>query len=366
MAEKKRNGEIDFLRFVFALVILFYHFNSNYKLGFFVNGYIGVEFFFVVTGFLMARHAERRKETGRELSLVADETWRYVLGKVKAFFRYYTAAVLLQVLVRFVLLRHDRIVKVIYQFLGSIPTFTLTFMGLNNNRRFLYVGNTWYLSAMLIAIFLLFPLLLRHYDFSVKIVFPLIALFVIGYVYGTTDTISGWNEWTGFTYTGVLRAISEIALGGSLYALSAVLPQKCRWLVSPDSRAVTLLITLFKACCYAAVIAFAYGTVMGITFKNFFSLHALLICALGVLLSFSNAGYCIPDSGLTRYLGKLSLPIFIFHGFIRWSFWDVIGHAGISARLFAFLVVSGVVLSVVLMYATDAVAFLFRKLRQRA
>lgn len=35
---KGRNGEIDFLRFVFATVVVLFHFNATYHYGHFYNG----------------------------------------------------------------------------------------------------------------------------------------------------------------------------------------------------------------------------------------------------------------------------------------------------------------------------------------
>ena len=302
-----RNGEIDFLRFVFAIIIVFYHFNLNYTLGFFVNGYIGVEFFFVVSGYLMAKHVERKNENYTDLGMLADETWHYLIGKVKIFYKYYFSVIILQVIIQNILIRHEGLAKIAYGLFSSIPTFTLTFMGLNYKGVHLYVGNTWYLSAMLIAIFILYPILLRHYKFSVEIVFPFIALFFLGYLVATNNEIAKWEEWSGIAYFGVFRAVAEMALGGSLFQLSVYLTSNSKML-SSSKRLAKYIITMVKILCYAIVIVFAYGSIFGETFKPGFNLHALLFCSLGVLLSFSNAGYCIPDSKITRYLGKRPRP----------------------------------------------------------
>ena len=72
----KRNGEIDAFRFVFAIVIFLFHFgvflqNSALK-NVFKFGNIGVEFFFLVSGYLLAARAcrfaasERARERERE------------------------------------------------------------------------------------------------------------------------------------------------------------------------------------------------------------------------------------------------------------------------------------------------------------
>ena len=348
----KRNGEIDLLRFVFALLVTFCHFDVIFHIGFFTNGYIGVEFFFLVSGYLMASHASRAHTDGMELGLVADETWHFLLKKVRTFYPYYLSVVLLQVVIRDILVNHYSITKIGHGILQSIPTFSLTFMALNESSVSLYVGNTWFLSAMLIAILLLYPLLLRHYKFSVKIVFPALTLFVLGYLFGTTNTIAYTRDWLGFAYFGVLRALAEMALGGSIFQLSIMMGMRRPHILYSEKVFTKVSITLFKLFCYGVVIAFAWGSIFGGKFEESFSLHALLFCSLGILLSFSNVGYCVADCKITRYLGKISLPIFIYHGFIRWTVWDYIGHS-ISAKLFAFLIVMSIIVSVLLMYLTD-------------
>ncbi len=86
MTGNKRSGELDLLRMVFILEVVLYHFKTGtfpYR--------IGVEFFFVLAGLMMARQAEKRvistEEGGsRDLGLVADETWSFMRGKIRSFF----------------------------------------------------------------------------------------------------------------------------------------------------------------------------------------------------------------------------------------------------------------------------------------
>ena len=65
MTHKKRNGTIDILRFLFCIGILLFHIEkyifeepslkNGIHFDFFPHGSIGVEFFFLVTGWLMAK-----------------------------------------------------------------------------------------------------------------------------------------------------------------------------------------------------------------------------------------------------------------------------------------------------------------------
>ena len=76
-ARSGRNGNIDLMRFVFCLIIILYHINNRLDLNppfglsekyfsFCGEGRIGVEFFFIVSGYLLAVTA---KKTIRQTAL---------------------------------------------------------------------------------------------------------------------------------------------------------------------------------------------------------------------------------------------------------------------------------------------------------
>ena len=349
--ENNRNGEIDFLRFIFAILILLYHFNNNFKFGLSPHGYIGVEFFFIVSGFLMAKKvAHKLSETVSPLS-ISTETWMYTFNRIKSFYMFYLSAIILQIIIRNILINHTSFKKLLGNLLLSIPTFSLTFNGLTSQIG-LYVGNTWFLSSLVIASFILFPLLLQSFDVFSKIVLPIVALVCLSYL-GANDLFHSWNKWLGWTYSGLLRGIADIALGISMYPLSNYLSDK---LSNPDNTQRKTLITFFKSLCYIVPIIFALSN----EFNHNFALHATLYCAIGVTLSFSNIGYTIKDCILTRYLGKLALPLFIYHDFIRWSCYDYLTHKPITITAFYTMIIGTIIVAVILMHITDYLSKLLK------
>jgi peptidoglycan/LPS O-acetylase OafA/YrhL len=65
---KQKNGSVELLRFVFTSIVIFFHINldlwdqkkvvaviRDVPVTFFSHGNIGVEFFFIVTGWLIAK-----------------------------------------------------------------------------------------------------------------------------------------------------------------------------------------------------------------------------------------------------------------------------------------------------------------------
>ncbi len=356
---KKRNGEIDLLRFIFSVMIVIHHYNASFNFNILHNGYIAVEFFFLLSGYLMAQSAYKITSQKKQLepSEIADLSWSFIIKKVKAFYPYYAFAVIFQVIVRNIMVNHENIDSLVSGFLRSIPTFTLTFLGFNNNSKTLHVGSTWYLSAMIIAMFILFPFLLKNFHISSKLFFPAMSMFVMGYLYETYKTIANWGTWSGLCFNGVLRAVGEIAFGASMFVLADWLKKKYGD-ISDRNKLVRLFFTAVKLFSLGVVFLFA----LGLPIKGF-NLHAYFFCAVVITISFSGLSYCIPGNRFTNYLGKISLPIYIFHSIIRYSIAESLESPDVvTLKWFVIMSVGTVIICVVLMYVADFITALTRKI----
>lgn len=350
----KRNGEIDALRFVFAFMILLHHFSQTLLYAISPFGSIGVEFFFIVTGYFMARHVEAlRRRENRQTQSIPDDTWHFILGKIRVFYKYYIVAIIWQIVVRGFIFGRS-LSSVLTHTLKSIPTLTLTFCGLNNNVGF-YVGNTWYLSAMIIACFFLYPILLKNYEAAIKLIFPALALLMIGYLVGNHSTLIIWDERAGFLRAGILRAMGDIALGCSLCPLVDWLKKQFADLPEKGRGRVGVVLTVVKYLCYAVLVGFALNCIPGMQLDTSFSMHALFFCVIGVVLTFSQVGWYIPDSALTRTLGKMSLVMYVFHGVLRRTLGDY-GIRSASATEYWVIIVFAIALCVDLGFLTDLLA----------
>ena len=78
----KRNGYIDIIKFLFAIIIAEFHLGS----GIFLGGRIAVEGFFMITGYLMLKSSE--KENATDIGL-GKSTASFLWKKYKA--RQYSA-----------------------------------------------------------------------------------------------------------------------------------------------------------------------------------------------------------------------------------------------------------------------------------
>ncbi len=349
MNTTKRNGEIELFRFVFSVIIVFYHFGLTCERNFFEGGYLGVEFFFLVSGYFLASHAYANRKDDWE-STVSD-TWRYLLSKIKALYPYFICAMILNAVVRLLIVNHYGAFGMVKEFGTSLPSLSLVFMGAGYDNAGFYVGNSWFISSMLLAMLVLYPLLLRFYHASTGILFPVTSVVLLGFMsvkYGKFDT---FYTWTGMFYLGTLRAFAEIALGASLFELVRSL-KRGNTCFSVFGK---LLLSCIKYGSYLAVVAFIMFVDTGNT-----ELHAIMFTALGIVLTMSGYCYSIPNCAFIRFLGKISVPIFIFHGFMRLTVRDMLNGSVLSMKNYVLVCVGALVLSVLLMFFTDHAARLVK------
>lgn len=88
---EKRNGFVDFLKFVFAIIILFHHSVELFRGSntYFISGYIAVEFYFMVSGYLLAKKSECSLTSDNCSKSIYDENIKAFIRKVKSFSRIY-------------------------------------------------------------------------------------------------------------------------------------------------------------------------------------------------------------------------------------------------------------------------------------
>lgn len=211
---KKRNFALDFLKFVFAVLIVLFHsnrFSNSVDERIIINGSKGVEFFFIVSGCMLAMSAEKR-EAGPSLG---KDTWQFLKHKFMGLMpNYYIAWIFSFTLFHIV----TGFETVWYDFIRSIPELLLFQM--SGMSWYNYNGVTWYLSAMLISMLIIYPLIRKYTDTFFYILAPLGFLFSMGYLMQNYSNLSVILEWNTLVLAGLIRAFSEILLGCVVYKLS--------------------------------------------------------------------------------------------------------------------------------------------------
>lgn len=308
-----KNGTIELLRFIFCIGVILFHchrimgvdlFQLPVGRPFFFNkGYIGVEFFFLVTGFLMAASVKSISERERGMDYdLAGESMGFMWRKMKAILPYHIIAFLMVLPVDMAMkgVISNGVKSVIATTIKSLPSFLLIHKwGFNG-----FVGNriTWYISAMLLGMIILFPLLRKHYDIMSRYVFPFGGILILGIVAKNYGGFNGTSTWVGFAYVCVLRAIAEMALGVACHTVYLKLGSVR---LTPLGKRV---LSILEIVCYISV--FIYGASR---FREMFDIYALIALMIAIPITFSRVTKLgnMFDNDLCYFLGAMSLPLYL-------------------------------------------------------
>lgn len=314
MKKTMKSGKIEFYRFVFCICVLYFHIGKylrgepslkgSLRLDFFTHGAIGVEFFFLISGFFMARsiyqkvlsEGEHPERTNQKLS-------RDYLGFLKhKYLRIMPEHIPMFVMTFLVyVLVHDfGFLKTLVLAADNIPSFFLIQMTGINLGNVLHIE--WYLSCMLIAMALLYPFCRRYYYTFTRFFAPLLALLILGYLQKTTSCLTGVTVWMGFAYKSTFRAIAEIALGTTCFELSRFLMENC------GTKCMRWVLTVLEGGCFLAVMLFIFLSA-GRQFEVLaLGLLFVMVAAAGSGLSFGTDWF---DKKIFYFLGRMSFPLYL-------------------------------------------------------
>lgn len=307
MDKGKRTGTIDFWKFICSIVIVAFHarnFTKNPDRPF-INGAIMVEFFFLVSGYLMAASLlkyEKRKQAGETIP-IGKTTFSYILHKIAGMCPEYYVAMVIGFWVNHVSGRSGKLVK---DLLFSI--WDVCFLSMGGMTGYHANAATWYISAMLLAMLVLVPICLKNRDLFLYVIAPVVGIFSMGVLYQNNGYLAGPERWQGFYMKGLLRALGELCLG----AFSYILVQKLK----------EIRLTVFGKVCLTVVEFGGFGMVLTASYflprgKTDFLLVVFLFFAVSVSFSHQSIVAPIFDNKMIYFLGKFSFSIFLGH--IYWS-----------------------------------------------
>ena len=341
---KQHNVTIDFLRFLFSVIVVLHH--SRYVLGddncYFLGGSLAVEFFFFVSGYLLLVGADKagRKNgagylfsggvdmAGRteaagletkgagagttgicgEMTGIGSETLHFILHKIRSFLPEF----LIAWWIGFVLIgvvRQYGVLDYLKAFGNDFWELTLVKMsGLFTHG---IDGAMWYLSAMLLGMAILYPLLRTKRDLMAHLVCPLLALFLYGYLCQAEGHPRDPIVWLGLCYKGLVRAIAGLCTGVVICVAVCRLKR-----FSPSGLTKTGNALAIGAQLLCLLLTIRYMAEQEPSEYDYFYMFLLMVL---VLLSFAGFGLesVLGNSQrlhlLSAFLGKYSLSLYLGH-----------------------------------------------------
>lgn len=263
-----------------------------------------MEFFFMLSGFFMMSHIDNLRDE-------AETPITYVLHKIKGFFAPLCIANAVQFFI------HCRMngVRTIGDVFEKLWHFKWEFIllqcaGMINDPQFnkdYLLWPAWYLSAMMIALLLIYPLARYYRKAFTNIICPAALIFVYS---GLIQKLGYVNFGNGFTFIvsdAVIRAIAASCAGVLCYDVFSRLRE--------TNMADGKLPTVLDALSWLSIPLCLFFGCININDSQFF----LMIPFSGVIIfSFWNATpvsrklNSVP-SGISGFLGKLSLYLYLVH-----------------------------------------------------
>lgn len=199
--KKPRSGELDFWKFIFSVIIVILHSEylpSKTDQVYFNGGSIFVEFFFIVSGYLMAQTAEKHQH----YQSLTEETITFLKRKINCFYPYLIFGFIVSLFAKSIH-QHQGFLQIIKNACKGIgELLLLKSTGLTGS---LFDSPMWYISAMILSMAILYPLVLKYGDFFKKILCPLIAFFLLGYLIRKYNHFRSPELWDGLFEKGMIR-----------------------------------------------------------------------------------------------------------------------------------------------------------------
>lgn len=301
---KQRNGQIDFWRFVGSIMIVMVH--SQKIIGEYRYSpmfALWVDFFFIVTGYFLSA-AIYKTQVSCNSSTLGDETVKYTLKKIGSFYHFFIFFSITAFIAKIFLLGID---SALFneKNLGMINDFLMIYStGIPSVN--LFVGE-WYLSAMVIAIFIIYPLARRYTNVFENIIAPLVAVLLFGLMLHNDGQLTDPGSWYMVAMKGTFRAIAGVCLGIVAHKIADNIKKSAVF----DTTEGKVFITAID------ILAIPLSIILMIKGVNSkYSSAVIFLLFVGITVSLSTKSYITKlfSNKLCVYLGKLSLTVFLGQG----------------------------------------------------
>ena len=286
----RRNSSIEFLRFVVIMSVTVHHYCALSP-----NGYLGVDFFFVLSGFLLMSHFTIHYRPEHDAVKQAAE---YTKNRYFKIIPFYLVAFVLSILLAISMNKG----LTIGSFVKSAGWELLMLEGFGITQD-LIVGPGWYCSSLLIAGFVIYFLLGESRKNYLYLIAPISLMTIFAYMAVHFGNLNRWLQVDTWISTGTLRGFAEMGLGCICYEIFKHAKDKMQ-------NQMKILSSIVELLCIIFILFVMYG-------KNAQGYDFICVLVMAVLITsfFIANSYlsAVLNNSLSAYLGRISVSIYFNH-----------------------------------------------------
>ena len=303
---RPRNNIVELGRFIYSLLVLGYHVQMSYsdeKIDPFENGALAVEFYFLLSGYFLARSLE--KLTRDEKTSFIKKYYLFMKNKITALLNVHLLSIIVVIII--IACFDTKNFKDI--FLPGIPSIFLVHMIIVWSGDFdkALIVPEWYLSAMLICMLFMVPIFLLFSKILKGIYITIILVGIVIIITLISGFATSWALNNNIIYD--IRAWGEMCVGMFSYYLSVYVKNNN---YGDKTMIFFKVIEIFSYC-----LPVILGIVPINSNNQAYLMVVTMICVFcAVFITFAEKGNIIENQKVNAvfgYLGSISLPIYLFH-----------------------------------------------------
>ena len=301
---KPRNNIIELGRFIYSLLVVGYHVQFSYNnddIDVFENGALAVEYYFLLSGYFLARSLE--KISADQKTSLIRKVYEFMKNKIKALLNVHIVSII-AVLIIIACCDTKNFVD---KFLNGLPNIFLVQMIIIWTEEIQpLIVPEWYLSSMLICMLIMVPIFLLFTKIIRGIFATIILLGILAVIAVVFGFASKWTFNQNITFD--LRAWAEMDIGMFSYYLSVYVSKK------NYGNGMNIFFKILEIIGYVAPIILGIIPIS----SNYqpYCMAVTIICVFcAIFITFANKGTFIKNEKVNSvfgYLGSISLPIYIY------------------------------------------------------
>lgn len=293
-----RNGSIEFLRFVIIIGVVVHHY-----CGLAPHGYLGVDFFFVLSGVFLMRDFMRRENIAMSAEKKAVEYTKLRYCKILP---YYLFAAGLSLVIDIAMRNNVTIGSLIKNNIWEL--LMLEGFGITDN---ILVGPGWYCSSLLIAGFVVYFLLSKSKGLYINLIAPFAVMITFVYMYQQFGNLNRWLQVDTIISTGTIRGFAELGLG----CICADIVSRIKPLIQDRFAIISSIIEISSIIFLLCIIY--RDNMAGYDFICVF----FMVIVIGSFLVGNSILSKILNNKFSVYLGKISIAIYLNHAILAKINW---------------------------------------------